>query len=166
MVDINLTLIAQIFNFLLLLGVITWFGYRPIMNVIEERQNRIADDLDNAEKLKQEAIKVKRNSDKQLLDTHAEAQLIVEKANTAAKEVYEQMLAQARAEQEKMLEDAREQIVREKNNALLEVREEVVTLSMLVASKIIEHKIDTETDQKLINDFLDEVKDKPGELLC
>lgn len=166
MVDINWTLVAQVVNFLLLLGVVAWFGYKPIMDVIEERQKRIADDLDNAEKLKQEAIKVKRNYDKQFLDAHTESQLVVEKANKAAKEVYDQMLAQARKEQEKMFEDAREQIMREKNNALFEVREEVISLSMLVAGKIIDHKIDAETDQKLINDFLDEVKDKSGDLLC
>lgn len=166
LVDINWTLIAQVVNFLLLVGVVSWFGYKPVMNMIEERRNRIAKDLESAEAAKTEAVKVKRDYERQLLDARGEAQVIIDKANKAAKEVYDQMLAQAREEQEHIVKSAKEQIEREKVNALLEVRAEVVSLSMQLAGKVIDQKLDSAADQKLINEFLDEMTNKSGGLPC
>ena len=166
MVDINWTLAAQIVNFLILLAIVSWFGYKPIMKAMEERQNRIANDLKNAEDTKEEALKVKKEYERQLAEARSEAQTIIDKANKTAKEAYEQMLAQAREEQENIFKTAKMQIEREKANALLEVRSEVVSLSMQLASKVVEKKIDAETDQKLINEFLDEITNKSGGLPC
>ena len=166
MVDINWTLAAQIVNFLILLAIVSWFGYKPIMKAMEERQNRIANDLKNAEDIREEALKVKKEYERQLAEARGEAQTIIDKANKTAKEAYEQMLAQAREEQENIFKTAKMQIEREKANALLEVRSEVVSLSMQLASKVVEKKIDAETDQKLINEFLDEITNKSGGLPC
>ena len=166
MVDINYTLIAQIVNFLLLVAVVSWFGYKPIMKIMEERQNKIATDLQNAENTKAEAQNVKKEYERQLAEARSEAQAIIDKANKTAKEAYDQMLAQAREEQENIFRTAKEQIEREKANALLEVRNEVVSLSMQLASKVVEKKMDAEADQKLINEFLDEITNKSGGLPC
>lgn len=166
MVDINWTLIAQVVNFLLLVAVVAWFGYKPIMNIIEERQSSIANNLQSAEDARVEANKIKQEYERQLADARSEAQAIIDKANKTAKEAYDQMLAQAREEQENIFKTAKEQIEREKSNALLELRGEVVSLSMQLASKVVEKKIDAETDQKLINEFLDEITSKSGGLPC
>ena len=166
MVDINYTLIAQIVNFLILVAVVSWFAYKPIIKIMEERQNKIAADLQNAENVKIEAQNVKKEYDRQLAEARSEAQVIIDKANKTAKEAYDQMLAQAREEQENIFRTAKEQIEREKANALLEVRSEVVSLSMQLASKVVEKKIDAEADQKLINEFLDEITNKSGGLPC
>jgi len=166
LVDINYTLIAQIVNFLLLVAVVSWFGYKPIMKIMEERQNKIATDLQNAENTKAEAQNVKKEYERQLAEARSEAQAIIDKANKTAKEAYDQMLAQAREEQENIFRTAKEQIEREKANALLEVRNEVVSLSMQLASKVVEKKMDAEADQKLINEFLDEITNKSGGLPC
>ena len=166
MVDINWTLIAQVVNFLLLVAVVSFFGYKPIVNILDERQRRIADSLQGAEDAKIAAQKVKQEYERQLADARSEAQAIIDKANKTAKDAYDQMLVKAREEQENIFKTAKEQIEREKANALLEVRSEVVSLSMQLASKVVEKKIDAETDQKLINDFLDEITSKSGGLPC
>lgn len=166
MVDINYTLIAQIFNFLLLVAVVSWFGYKPIVKIMQDRQDKIATDLQTAENAKTEAQNVKKEYERQLAEARSEAQAIIDKANKAAKDAYDQMLAQAREEQESIFKTAKDQIEREKANALLEVRSEVVSLSMQLASKVVEKKIDAEADQKIINEFLDEITNKSGGLPC
>ncbi len=166
MVDINWTLIAQVFNFLILVAVVSWFGYKPMVKALEERQGKIVSDLASAEAAKLEAKKIKEEYDRQLATARTEAQAIIDKANKTAKEAYDQMLAKAREEQEQIFKAGKDQIEREKVNALLEVRKEVVSLSMLVAEKVVEKKIDSDADQKLINDFLDEITSKSGGLPC
>ncbi len=166
MVDINWTLVAQIFNFLVLVVVVSWFGYKPIMKAMDERREKIASDLDCAEQAKVAAAKVKEAYEAQLANARVEAQEIIDKANKTAAEAYNQMLAQAKEEQERIFKSAQEQIEREKTNALLQVRAEVVSLSMTLAEKVVEKKLDKEADQKLINGFLDEISNKPGGLPC
>ena len=166
MIDINWTLLAQIFNFLLLLAVVSLFAYKPVIRIMEERQQKIADNLENAENTKVEAQKLKAEYERQLAQARAESQAIIDKAGKAAADAYEQMMAKAREDQESLFKAAKEQIEREKVNALLEVRGEVVSLSMLLASKVVEKKLDAEADKKLINDFLNEITDKSGGLPC
>ncbi len=166
MVDINWTMLAQIFNFLLLVGVLSFFAYKPIIKIMDERRKMINTDLENAEKVRLEAEKIKEDYEKQMGNARAEAQAIIDKANKAATEAYDQRLSQAREEQERVLKSAKEQIEREKINALLEVRAEVVSLSMQLASKVVDQKLDAEADQKLINDFLNEITNKSGGLPC
>ena len=166
LVDINYTLVAQIVNFLILVVVVSWFAYKPIMKIMDERQSKIATDLKNAEDTKIEAQNVKKEYERQLTEARSEAQAIIDKANKTAKEAYDQMLAQAREEQENIFKTAKEQIEREKANALLEVRGEVVSLSMQLASKVIAKKIDEQADKKIIDDFLDEITNKTGGLPC
>ena len=55
MVNVNATFIAQILNFLFLVFVLAKFAYKPLMKMMEERKNKIAGDLANAEKAKEDA---------------------------------------------------------------------------------------------------------------
>lgn len=74
MVDINATLIAQILNFLFLVVVLAKFAYKPMLNMMEERKNKIASDLEAAEKAKAEADAVKAEYAAKLADARHEAQ--------------------------------------------------------------------------------------------
>ncbi|MDR3349145.1 MAG: F0F1 ATP synthase subunit B [Acidaminococcales bacterium] len=166
MVDINWTLVAQIFNFLILFAIVALFAYKPIVKIMDERQRRIAESMENAETVRLGAQKAKAEYEHQLDEARAQAQEIIDKAKKTANDACEQMLAEARAEQEQIVKSAKEQIEREKVNALLAVRGEVVALSMQLASKVVEKKLDEETDRKLINEFLDEITSKSGGLPC
>jgi F-type H+-transporting ATPase subunit b len=166
LVDINWTLVAQIFNFLILFAVVAIFAYKPIVRVMDERQRLIAESMENAETVRLAAQKAKAEYESHMAEARAEAQAIIDKAKKAANDAYEQMLAEARAEQEQIFKAAKEQIEREKVNALLAVRSEVVALSMQLAGKVVKKKIDEETDRKLINEFLDEITSKSGGLPC
>lgn len=149
MASINATLIAQILNFLILLAILAKFAYKPLLNVMEERRNRIANDLDSAEKTRLEAESLKAEYTQQLADARQQATEIVEKANKIAQNLHDEMVEQARVEKEEMMASAKERIEQEKQQAMLDIRSEVIALSTMIAGKIVDQKLNSAEDQKL-----------------
>lgn len=167
MIDLNATLIAQIINFLLLVVVLTKVAYKPLMKALQERQERIAASIDQADRAKTEAEQLKKEYQEQLARARAEAQSIVEKATRLAEQTKDEIIIAARAEHAKLLKEAQDEIARERQRALSELRGEVVTLSMAAAAKIIEKNLDSETNSKLVADFINKLDDKKiGGLPC
>jgi F-type H+-transporting ATPase subunit b len=148
--SINATLIAQILNFLILLAILAKFAYKPLLNVMEERRNRIANDLDSAEKTRLEAESLKAEYTQQLADARQQATEIVEKANKIAQNLHDEMVEQARVEKEEMMASAKERIEQEKQQAMLDIRSEVIALSTMIAGKIVDQKLNSAEDQKLV----------------
>ncbi|MPL68972.1 ATP synthase subunit b, sodium ion specific [bioreactor metagenome] len=167
MIDLNGTLIAQIINFLILVAILTKVAYKPLMKALQERQERIAASIDQADRDKEAAEQLKREYQEQLAMARAEAQAIVEKATRLAEQTKDEIVAAARAEHAKLLKEAQVEIDRERQLALSELRGEVVALSMAAASKIIEKNLDSETNSKLVTDFINRLDDKKiGGLPC
>lgn len=157
MASINATLIAQILNFLILLAILAKFAYKPLLNVMEERRNRIANDLDSAEKTRLEAESLKAEYTKQLADARQQATDIVEKANKIAQNLHDEMVEQARVEKEEMMASAKERIEQEKQQAMLDIRSEVIALSTMIAGKIVDQKLNSAEDQKMVAAVADAV---------
>lgn len=167
MIDLNATLIAQIINFLLLVIILTKVAYKPLMKALQDRQERIAASIDQADRAKTEAEQLKKEYQEQLARARAEAQTIVEKATRLAEQTKDEIITAARAEHAKLLKEAQDEIARERQRALSELRGEVVTLSMAAAAKIIEKNLDSETNSKLVADFINKLDDKKiGGLPC
>lgn len=167
MIDLNATLIAQIINFLILVVILTKVAYKPLMKALEERRERIAASIEQADRERAEAEQLKRDYQEQLAMARTEAQNIVEKATRLAEQTREEIVSAARAEHAKLLKEAQEEIARERKQALSELRSEVVTLSMAAAAKIIEKNMDTEANSKLISNFIAKLDDeKTGGLPC
>jgi len=167
LIDLNATLIAQIINFLILVAILSKVAYKPIMKALADRQERIESSIVQAEREKSEAEKLKREYQEQLALARSEAQNIVEKATRLAEVTKDEILTAARAEHAKLLKEAQEEINRERQRALSELRGEVVALSMAAASKIIEKNLDAEVNGKLVTDFIAKLDDKKiGGLPC
>jgi F-type H+-transporting ATPase subunit b len=167
LVDLNGTLLAQIVNFLILLAILAKFAYKPLMQGLAERQQKIADNIDAAERERQEAEKLKLEYKEQLVEVRAKAQAIVEKAEKLAEENKEEILKAARAERDRILKSVQEEVARERELALAKLRGEVVALSMTAATKIVQQNMDTEINAKLVSDFIEKLDDqKIGGLPC
>ena len=166
MFDLNMTLIAQVLNFFVLLVILKKFAYKPLLDLMEARRQRVISDLENAEKNKIASEELKATYEKQLAEVKHEAQVIMDKANKLANETREEIIAQARAEQERLIEAARDQIAREQQKAMMELRNEVASLSMLVATQIVGKSMDEQKDKQIIADVLSKLDDKQGGLPC
>ena len=160
MVDVNATLIAQILNFLVLLAILAKFAYKPLLKAMDDRRNRIINDLDSAEQTRLDAEALKEQYAEQLAGARQEATEIVNKANQIAQNLHDELVEQARVEQEALMANAKERIEQEKQQALLDIRSEVIKLSTLIAGKIVNQKLNSENDQKLVANVADEVLSK------
>lgn len=167
MVDLNATLIAQIINFLLLVAILAKFAYKPLMQILEERQTRIASDLEKAAQEKASAEQFRQEYQNQLAEARVQAQAIVEKATKQAEQEAQRQLQEVRAQIEREKKVAQEEIIREREKALAQLRGEVVSLSMAAAGKLIAKNMDSDVNAKLVSEFIDKLDErKIGGLSC
>ena len=147
-------LLAQIINFVLLLLILRAVAYKPILNMLETRKQKIQESLDYAENAKKQAAEQQKEFDRKLADARREAQAAATVAAQAGEKERAVILAQAREDARKMIEQAKEQIEYERKQMLAELRQEVVQLSLLAAEKVVSQSLDEQVHHRLINDFL------------
>ena len=160
MVNINATLIAQIVNFLFLVFVLAKFAYKPLLNMMEERKNKIASDLEAADQAKTDAEAVKSEYAEKLANARQEAQALIDNARKTAQAAHDKIMAETKAEQDLIVANAKEAIELEKQKAMADVRAQVISLSMLAASKIVEQKLSSEEDKKMAGEIVDSIINK------
>jgi len=122
LVDLNATLIAQIINFLILVAILSKVAYKPLMKALADRQARIADSLETADQERSAAEQLKREYMEQLAQARVQAQAIVDKATKLAEETKEEIMQEARTEHARLLKEAREEIAREQQRAIAELK--------------------------------------------
>lgn len=167
MIDLNATLLIQIFNFLLLVALLTKFAYKPLMSMLAEREQRIAGSLEAAEQERQEATKLKEEYLKELAAARNQAQQIVEKANRLAEQNKEELLRAAKEEHARLLKATQEELAREREKAMQDLRSEVVALSVAAAGKILSQQLDEAAHAQLVDDFIGKLdREKTGGLPC
>lgn len=157
MVDLNGTLIIQFLNFFVLVAILAKFAYKPIRKVLEERKNKIASDLDGAQQARDAAEQMKAAYQQQIQNAHAEAQAIIDKAIKRADKEAQAQLAAVRDQITREKEVAQAEIANEREAAIREMRNEVVTLSMAVAEKLLKKSMDTDTNKKFVSDCLNKL---------
>ena len=155
-IDLN-TMIWSIINFLLLLAILYKFLYKPLLDVLDQRKEEVANNLSQAEASRKEAEEMFADYKRQLANASNEAEEIIAKANKAAEEAKNELIAQAREEAAAISRKAQEEISREKEKAMKEVRDEIAGLAVLAAGKVLEKSITVEDHEKMINDFVSQV---------
>ncbi len=124
---------------------------------MEERKNKIASDLETAEKAKNDAEAVKAEYAAKLADARQEAQAIIENARKTAQAAHDKIMADTKVEQEQYVAAQKEIIATEKKKAMDEVRAQVISLSMIAAGKIVEQKLNSEEDKKMASKIVDSI---------
>ncbi|HEX9704525.1 MAG TPA: F0F1 ATP synthase subunit B [Gemmatimonadales bacterium] len=153
--DINTGVIFwTLIVFGLLLFLLWRYAWPGILRTVEEREQRIQRQLEEAEKNRAEAARLLEEHKRLLAGGRAEAQDLIAKAKHVAEKERETLLARTRQEQEELLARARRDIDEEKQKALLALRKEAVDLAMAAAAKLIEVKLDSEADRRLVEEYL------------
>lgn len=167
MFNFNMTLIAQIVNFFILLLILKKFAYKPLLQAMADRQTRIANDLASAEKERQAAEQLKQEYQQQLMEARTQAQAIIDKAVKTAESMKQEIMEEARAEHAKMLKNAQAEIARQTESAMAGIRGEVVAMTVAAAAKLIEKDMSSEINAKLVSEFIDQLDEKKiGGLPC
>jgi F-type H+-transporting ATPase subunit b len=149
--------IYQILAFGVLLLLLKKFAFGPIMDMMEKREQHVADQISSAEKNREESEKFLAEQREAIQEARQEAKEIVENSKKMSDQQANDVLENARKEAERMKQNALAEINTEKEQAISALREQVSTLSVLVASKVIEKELDEKEQEKLIQDTLKEV---------
>ena len=150
--------IWTIITFLLLFYVLARFAWKPLLKMLEERENLIKSSLDDAEKARQELEKINSESEVIISQARSEAQSILSDGKAAAEKIKDDTIAKAKDEASKIREDAKHQIQVEKDKAITDIKKEDVDLSISVAEKQIYKNIREQENRSLIEESLKKIK--------
>ena len=149
-------LIAQMVNFFILLVVLRIFLYKPILNLLDRRSQRIREGMEAAEQSKEQATQAEEEVARQLDEARRQGQTLVGQAQEAATRIQEEARSQARRDSEIQLERARSEIQLERDQAIAELRKEFADLTVSAAEKVIGQSLDRQAHQRLIDEALAE----------
>jgi F-type H+-transporting ATPase subunit b len=133
------------------------YAWPPIVRLTEEREQNIQKQLDEAERANAEAKETLEQHKQLMASSKEEARAIVAEAKDVAEKERERLLAKAREEQDGILERAKREIEQERERAIAALRKETVDLSLAAASKLIEARLESEADRKIVEDYLNAI---------
>lgn len=165
MVEINSTLLWQAFNFLVLLWLLKRYLYGPITEMLDKRTNQIENDLNEAKREREEAIELKQKYQNKLREGRLKAQDMVDEAEIRGKKRAREIIEKAEEESERVRDRKLAEVAQAKKEAANELRNQVATISLLAAGKLIEEKLDDKKHEELIIKYIDSLnQEKLGEV--
>jgi F-type H+-transporting ATPase subunit b len=150
--------IWTILTFLVLVGLLAKFAWRPLLEALERRQATIAKALDDAKQARQELERLQKESAEMMRQARVEAEAIIARSRTDAEALREELKQRSRAEAAAIVKNAEQQIQLETARAIQQIRHEAVDLSVTIASKILQRQVSKEDNEALIEATLKQVE--------
>ncbi len=151
--DAVLLAIAVFVMFLLL----SYLLFNPARDMLKKRQDKVKDDIDSAEKSREDAAKLKEEYESRLRDIHKEEDAILSAARKKALDNEARIIEGAKAEAANIIARANKQAELEMMKAQDEIKKEIITVASMVAGKVVSEKIDIKIQDSLIDDTLKEI---------
>ncbi len=149
-------LIAQVANFTLLLVLLRLTLYKPILRMLDERKEKIAEGLNAADLARAEAAQAQANIQAQLDSARKEGQDLVAGAQSIATRIQAEAREQSARDREAALERARAEIQLERDRAIADLRTEFADITVSAAEKVIGQSLDRQAHQRIIDETLAE----------
>ena len=167
MVDVNSTLFIQIINFLVLLLVLKKFAWGPLLQVLHDRTDKIANNIRQADEDRAQAAEMKKEYEQKLSDARKRAQEITDSAAQRGEADYRARVEETQQEIEQMKAAAKAQLQAEREEAAKKMKGQMVALSLAAATKLMARNMDDAANEALVGDFIDSLsKEKLGDLSC
>jgi F-type H+-transporting ATPase subunit b len=145
--------------FLLLFFLLSKFAWKPIVKALDERERSIEDALAKAEMAKEEMAKLTNENEQLLKQARIERDAILKEAKELKDQIVSDAKTSAQTEGAKMIEKARQEIDNQKIAAMAEVKNQVASLSVQIAEKVLRKQFEDQSKQDaLVSDLLKEVK--------
>ncbi|MFM7016689.1 MAG: F0F1 ATP synthase subunit B [Bacteroidota bacterium] len=146
-------------SFLIVVFILRKFAWGPILSSLKERETSIEDALNAAKKAKDEVANMKAENEQLLKQARNERDMMLKEARDTKDAIVNEARAKAQTEADRMIATARETIQNEKMAAITELKNQVATLSIEIAEKVIRQQLANDDKQKaLVNDLLKDVK--------
>ena len=150
--------LVQLLAFIVLIIVVTKFAYKPVRKYLDKRSQILNDERKEAEELKQKAKENFYESEKKLAEVRDNASKIIDEAIEKGKSERETILKEANLEAQKVKANAYKTIEEEKSKAQKEIKEDIVDVAFSMTSKLLEREVNTKDNEKLVDDFVKDLK--------
>ena len=150
------SLLIYLVNFLLVLGLLFAFAYRPILRLMDQRADRIRESLEASERAREEAASSQQAVEDQLVEARREAQRIMDQAREAGERFRAEEMERARNDAETFVSRAQADIQRERDAAIEEVRANFGDLAITAAERVVRRSLDRQAHEDLITQVLEE----------
>jgi F-type H+-transporting ATPase subunit b len=155
-------IVWTIVTFLLLLGILWKFAWNPILGALDARELAIQKTIDDAERLQAEAVAVLQEHQKRMAEARAEGNRILDEARQAGEHMKKDILEKARLESEKVLERAHRQLELETEQAIQTIRAQAADLALRAAEKVIERSLTHADHRRFADEAIAELAERRG----
>lgn len=152
-------LIAQLAAFFILFWVLRQFAFPPLMKTLDERQNRIREGVDNAERASQQLKDAEKRVEALMNEARLESQKVIASATQAAERLKADIEHQAQVRGREIEAQAAKRIEQQIAQAKAELRAHVADLSIAAAERVIGQSLDTTTNRRLVDEFVSQSRD-------
>ena len=144
-------------NVFILFFALSYFLFEPVQKALKNRSEKIKNEIENAKKQESDAIALKEEYEKKLAETRAEVDKIIDDAKKNAKKMSEDIVANAKTEAQNIIARGNKEVEQEKAKAVDELKNQVIGISTLLASKIIKENVNAKSEDKLFEEALSEI---------
>ena len=152
-------IVSQIVNFTLLALLLYFVAYKPILRMLDERSARIKKGLEDAEAASKQAAEMEQQFEQRMVEARKEGQEIIAQATQMSEKARQEILDKAREEARAQIEKAKDEIARERDLAMAELRQQVADLSLTISEKVIGETLDEQKQRRLIAEFLEQAEE-------
>jgi F-type H+-transporting ATPase subunit b len=144
--------------FLILLLILKKVAWKPILTALDEREQKIKESLELAEKAKQDAAIMLEENKKSMAKADEAAQKVLAESKVYAEQVKTQLLEQSKEQAQKMIAEASKEIERKKQEAFTELKDQVAEISVLIAEKLIQKNLDSGKQKEVIDSYIKDIR--------
>ncbi|WP_454052060.1 F0F1 ATP synthase subunit B [Clostridium sp. Marseille-Q7071] len=156
--DINLSIVlAGTINFFIFFFILRKFVFKPTMEMIESRKQEVEGSFAKAKLEESRVESLKAEQEDKIKRYREDGQKLIETYKVKAERVYDEMIEEAKKEADIVRARAKQDIEREKRKAEGEIKSQVIDLSLVLAEKALEKKIDEDEHKRLIDEFISKV---------
>ena len=146
--------VIQFSSFIILLLVVFFFAYKPIKKMLKKRADYIQQEIDQATENHALAVQETQEAKRVLSESKSEASQIIENATKKGQEKYDSMMEEARSEVKDMKIAAEQDIAQAKQDALNDIRKEMVNVALTASKEILKREVDQDDNTRLAEDFI------------
>jgi F-type H+-transporting ATPase subunit b len=151
-------LVSSLLGFLIFAWVLSKVLWKPVLGIIDERRDSIEQAFREVDQAKADVAKMKADYEAQLQTIAATSQAKVQEAVETGQRLAAEIRATAEDQREKLLRKTQEDIQREKDKALADLREQAVGLSFEIAQRVLREGLDQAQHDRLVQRFVDDLK--------
>lgn len=149
--------VYAIVAFLILMLLLKKYALGPLLGIMEQRRELVQNQLQTADENRRQAEELLQQQKAAIQEARKEAYEIMEQARASSLRQSDELIQKAKEEAARIKEDALREIESEKNKAVASLKSQVGAMSVMIASKIIEKQIDEQSQQELVNQYLQQV---------